>query len=129
MKWAGLFLVLFAALLFVSPLSLSADEMADITKAELKTLLDERKFLIDELQDFKESYNTLDQKYQALNLKYQTLENESHRLKIESDLRIASLSDLKQTTGWNNVKWFIAGLGVGFASGEYVGIQIGIALD
>ena len=128
MKWPRLFLVLFAVLLFVSPLLLSAEEMAVITKAELKTLFDERKFLTDELKVYKQKYESLDQKYQTLDGKYLTQGNELYLLKIESDLRIVSLNDLKKTTTWNNVKWFIAGLGLGFAGGEAVGIKIGVKL-
>lgn len=128
MKWAGLYLVLFAVLLSVFPLSLSADEMAVISKAELKTLLDERKFLIDELQDWNKKFQELDTKFQTLNEKYLIISNELHLLKIESELRIASLNDLKKTTTWNNVKWFFAGLGVGFGTGSYAGIRIGITL-
>ena len=127
MKWAGLFLVLFAVLLFVSPLSLSAEEMAVITKAELKTLFDERKFLTDELQDYKQKYESLDQKYQTLDGKYLTQENELHLLKIESELRIVSLNDLKKTTNWNNIKSFLAGFGLGFGTGNYTGIRLRIS--
>ena len=124
----GLSLVLFAVLLFVFPLLLSAEEMAVISRAELETLLNEREFLKSELKDYKEKFEQIDQKYLELDLKYQTLEDESHRLKIESEIRIASLSDLKKTTTWNNIKWFFAGLGIGFAGGEAVGIKIGITL-
>lgn len=124
----GLSLVLFVVLLFVFPLLLSAEEMAVISRAELETLLNEREFLKNELKDYKEKFEQQDQKYLDLGLKYQTLEDELHRLKIESDLRIASLNDLKKTTTWNNIKWFFAGLGIGFAGGEAVGIKIGITL-
>ena len=124
----GLFLVLFVVLLFVFPLLLSAEEMAVISRAELETLLNEREFLKSELKDYKEKFEQQDRKYLDLGLKYQTLENELHRLKIESEIRIASLSDLKKTTTWNNIKWFLAGLGIGFAGGEAVGIRIGITL-
>ena len=124
----GLSLVLFAVLLFVFPLLLSAEEMAVISRAELETLLNEREFLKNELKDYKEKFEQQDQKYLELDLKYQTLGDELHRLKIESEIRIASLSDLKKTTTWNNIKWFFAGLGIGFAGGEAVGIKIGITL-
>ena len=127
MRWAGLSLVLFLLLQSVF-LSGQSNEKADITKAELMTILNEREFLISELKDFKENYSLLDLRYQALDQKYQDLENESHRQKIESNLRIASLNELKRTTIWDNVKWFIAGLGVGFAGGEAVGIRIGVTL-
>ena len=122
MKWPCLFLVLFVALLFVSPCFIYSEEMAVITRGELETLLNEREFLKAELQDYKT-------KFQDLDGKYLTIKTELHRLKIESELRIASLNDLKKTTTWNNIKSFIAGLGVGFAGGEAVGIKIGIALD
>ena len=124
----GLFLVLFVVLLFVFPLLLSAEEMAVISRAELETLLNEREFLKSELKDYKEKFEQIDQKFQVLDLKYQASENELHRLKIESEIRIASLSDLKKTTTWNNIKWFLAGIGLGFAGGEAVGIKIGITL-
>ena len=124
----GLSLVLFVVLLFVFPLLLSAEEMAVISRAELETLLNEREFLKNELKDYKEKFEQIDQKFQALDLKYQASENELHRLKIESEIRIASLRDLKKTTTWNNIKWFLAGLGIGFAGGEAVGIKIGITL-
>ena len=129
MRCSVLSLVLLVVLLSVFSPLLYSEEMAVITKAELKTLLEERKFLTDELQDYKQKYENLDQKYLTLDGKYLTQGNELHLLKIESELRIVSLNDLKKTTTWNNIKSFFAGLGVGFAGGEAVGIKIGIALD
>ena len=122
----GLSLVLFVVLLFVFPLLLSAEEMAVISRAELETLLNEREFLKSELKDYKEKFEQIDQKYLDLDLKYQTLGNELHRLKIESEIRIASLSDLKKTMIFNFWKGFLSGFGFGFGTGGYAGIKIGI---
>lgn len=133
-KCFGLVLLLVLSV-FVFQYSLYSEEMAQITKSELKTLLDERTTLTNELKSFKESYNQLDQKYQDLNQKflqldqkYQTLELESHKMKIESDLRIASLTSLQKKMISDYWEGFLignlTGFGIGFSTGGYLGVKL-----
>lgn len=131
MKWAGLLLSVFLLLLFC--VSLSADEMADITKSELKTLLMERESFKEQLktqdEDFLKTLDQLEIEHQndltALEMKY---DQKIALLMIQSEVRTASLNDLKSATTWNNVKWFIAGLGLGFGTGNYTGFKIGVTI-
>ena len=122
-----LFLVLFLLLQSVFLFGQS-DEKADITKAELMTLLDESEYLKNELKDLKQNYETLDQKYLTLDGKYETLELDLHKLKIESSLRTDSLTTLKKETALNFWKGFLSGFGVGFGTGGYAGLSIKLSL-
>ena len=126
MKWnlsTVLFWVFLFALVF-NGVSSVYSEQADITKAELMTLLDEREYFKEELANFKESFNLLDQKYMELDKKYQDSENELHKLKIESSLRIDSLTILKKEISLNYWKGFLTGSLAGFGAGTYAGIKI-----
>ena len=133
MKWVGLSSVLFPVLLAVFLFSISSpvysEEKADITKSELMTLLNEREFLKTELSNLSENYKMLDLKYLTLEEKYKTLELDLQKLKIESVLRMDSLTTLKKEIAWNDVKWLLAGFGLGFAGGNYTGIKIGVTIS
>ena len=117
-------LVFVPVLLFSFSYGISAEEKADITKAELMTLLDEREYFKEELANFKESFNLLDQKYMDLDKRYETSQLELHKLKIESSLRIDSLTILRKEISLNYWKGFLTGSLAGFGAGTYAGIKI-----
>ena len=131
MRWAGLYLVLFAVLLFVSPCFIYSD--VTLTDQEWTELLNGREnsktALTIQNEDFQKTLDQLETDHQN---DLTQLENRYNQeialLRIESEVRIKSLMTLKKEMIWNNVKWFIAGLGLGFAGGEAVGIRIGITL-
>ena len=127
MKWAGLFLALFVVSLFVSPLLLSADVI--LMDQEWTQLLSERENFKTELSELKTENESIKTELKDLKIESTEREKELISLRIQSEIRTESLTTLKTETTWNNVKWFIAGLGFGFAGGEAVGIKIGIALD
>ncbi len=126
------FLVLFLLLQSVF-LPGQSNEKADITKAELMIILEENSDLKESSKKQETNFQTILNQLEAdhqndltmLEMKY---DQKIKLLEIESDLRTASLTTLKKEMIWNNVKWFIAGLGFGFGTGNYTGIKIGITL-
>ena len=136
MKWAGLSSALFVVLLFVFSFLISSPVYSDVilTDEEWTELLNERQnfktTLTAQSADFQKKLDQLEIDHQndltELENKY---DQEIALLRIQSEVRIESLTTLKRETTWNNIKSFLAGLGVGFAGGEAVGIKIGIALE
>ena len=121
MKWKLLFLVCVLVLLPVFLFSQSS-EKADITKAELTTLLTERenskKASIAQEANFQKILNQLEAEHQNDLTK---LENKYDQkialLEIESDLRMDSLTILKKETAFNYWKGFLSGSIAGFGLG------------
>ena len=136
MKCSGISLALVVALLFVFFFLISSPVYSEkvLTDEEWTHFLNERESFKDRLKTQDENYlKTLDQLEKEHQNDLTQLENKYNQklalLRIESEIRTDSLTKLKKETAWNNVKWFLAGLGVGFAGGEAVGIKIGITLQ
>lgn len=127
MRWSILYLVLVVVLLFAfSPLAFTE---VILTDEEWTTLLTER-------ESFKIALTTQETNFQEtleqLEIEHQNdltkLENKYDQkialLKIESEVRTASLTELKKETTLNYWKGFLSGLGVGGATGLYAGIKL-----
>ena len=136
MKWAGLSSALFVVLLFVFSFLISSPVYSDVilTDEEWTELLNERQnfktTLTAQNADFQKKLDQLEIDHQndltELENKY---DQEIALLRIQSEVRMESLTTLKRETTWNNIKSFLAGFGFGFGTGNYTGFRLGIAFE
>lgn len=115
------FLPVLVLLFFLSSAFCWGEEAADITKAELRILLEERQTIKNELATLKAESVTREQRLTELKAENETIKLELARLRLESQIRIDLLTTLKKETTWNNVKWFFSGLLGGYSLNELKG--------